>query len=342
MATQNSKHLSDIHTSFLDELKSVESLHDLANLKSKYLGKQGLVSNQMRLLSKLDALEKKALGQALNELKSKLEQALDDRQTFIESKQLKDTLSKESVDLSLPAKKPLVGSLHPLTLIENKLVDLFLNMGFCVADGPEMESKYYNFEALNFPSNHPAMDMQDTLFLESDLLLRTHTSPVQVRYMQVNKPPFSIIVPGRVYRHDSDTTHSPVFHQIEGLCVGHNVTVEHLKGTLENFAKALFGQSKVRFRPSFFPFTEPSLEVDVMGKNGWMEIMGCGMVDPNVFKNVSKAWEEKGLENPYDAEKISGFAFGLGVERICMLLNKIEDIRLFYENDQRFLRQFSS
>jgi phenylalanyl-tRNA synthetase alpha chain len=237
--------------------------------------------------------------------------------------------------------------------VEERIVKIFRSLGFSVESGPEVETDYYNFEALNIPVDHPARDMQDTFFLEGGLLLRTHTSPVQIRTMEKTPPPIRMIVPGRAFRRDADVTHSPVFHQVEGLCVGEEITFGHLKGTLEAFVHMMFGADiATRFRPSFFPFTEPSAEVDmacgscrgkgcrVCKNTGWLEILGCGMVDPNVYSFVGNAWKARGEENPYDPEKISGFAFGMGIERIAMVRFGIDDIRLLYENDVRFLNQF--
>ncbi|MCB1198444.1 MAG: phenylalanine--tRNA ligase subunit alpha, partial [Deltaproteobacteria bacterium] len=274
-----------------------------------------------------------------------LEKALDDKKIEIRHEEISQRLVQEKLDVTLPGAKILFGTAHPLTQVQHKLVRIFSSLGFSVEEGPDIESDYYNFGALNFPDNHPARDMQDTFFTTDQHVLRTHTSPVQVRMMEKQAPPIRMIVPGRVYRHDADATHSPVFHQIEGLCVGPHITFAHLKGTLEAFVAMMFGKdAQTRFRPSFFPFTEPSAELDVMGPTGnWMEILGCGMVDPAVFENIAKVWAQKHpdqKENPYDPEKVSGFAFGMGIERIAMIDYGVKDIKLFYENDVQFLEQF--
>lgn len=336
----------------LDKLKTIykkaeqdlAKLKDLAQLNSKkahYLGKQGLLKDFLKDISKLTNDEKKVFGKEVNAVKNSLEEKFQSKKIELENKIETTKLASEKIDITLPGKKCPPGSLHPLTIVENEIVDALKSLGFTVASGPEIESDYYNFEALNFPKNHPARDMQDTFFVDEQTVLRTHTSPVQVRCMEKNDPPLRIIVPGRVYRNDADSTHSPVFHQVEGLCVDADIHFGDLKGTLESFIKMIFGSSvKTRFRPSFFPFTEPSAEVDIMGKNGWMEILGCGMVDPNVFNAVIAKRQELSEESPYNPEKISGFAFGLGIERVAMLLYGIDDIRGFYENDTRFIGQF--
>ncbi len=334
--------LGTIEKSFQSSLKGVTDLESLSRLRVSLLGKKGSLTQAMRLIREIPATQRPQYGEKVNLLRQELEEKLFQKQAELEMAAESKSVAKETIDITLPARVRERGSLHPLTLVERKMVEIFRALGFSVEDGPEIETDYYNFGALNFPEEHPARDMQDTLFVEGGSLLRTHTSPVQIRTMEKNGPPVRFVVPGRVYRHDSDTTHSPVFHQVEGLCVGENVTFAHLKGTLEAFCQMMFGpKTQTRFRPSFFPFTEPSAEVDVMGPKGWMEILGCGMVDPAVFKAVGKAWEERGEKNPYDPEKVSGFAFGMGVERIAMSLYGIRDIRLFYDSDVRFLRQFT-
>lgn len=323
------------------DLSQAQSLDDCAKIKVKYFGKAGSVSNLLKSLGSLSPEEKKSQGQKIHAVRQEMEQALQSRMDHYETLEEQKKLNEEKLDLTLPGRPRPLGTLHPLTQVEQRIRDVFISLGFETVEGPEIETDYYNFEALNFPHDHPARDMQDTLFVEGGHVLRTHTSPMQVRFMEQHAPHVRIIVPGRVYRHDQDTTHSPVFHQIEGLCVGQGIHFSHLKGTLEAFVKGIFGPDiQTRFRPSFFPFTEPSAEMDIWSGKKWMEILGCGMVDPQVFLNVGKAWEKRGEKNPYDPEKISGFAFGLGIERIAMLLYKIEDIRLFYDNDQRFLNQF--
>jgi phenylalanyl-tRNA synthetase alpha chain len=335
--------LANIETSFRAALASAQDLDALNQLRVSVLGKKGTLTQSLRSVGELPAGERPAFGQRVNELRASLEAALADKQATLQAQQESRSVSGEKIDVTLPGHGVDFGSLHPLTLIERKIVAIFRSLGFSVAEGPEIETDYYNFEALNFPPEHPARDMQDTFFLEDGLLLRTHTSPVQIRTMEVQEPPVRIVIPGRVYRHDSDVTHSPVFHQVEGLAVGPDITFAHLKGTLEAFVHLMFGEkAQTRFRPSFFPFTEPSAELDVMGPHGWMEILGCGMVDPNVFSAVGNAWRTRGKENPYDPAKVSGYAFGMGIERVAMIVYGISDIRLFYENDLRFLKQFKS
>ncbi|MCI5072474.1 phenylalanine--tRNA ligase subunit alpha [bacterium] len=333
--------LKRIYKKAEQDLTKLKDLAQLNNVKAHYLGKQGLLKDFLKDLSKLSNDEKKIFGKEVNAIKNSLEEKFQNKKSDLETKLEAAKLASEKIDITLPGKKNRPGSLHPLSIVENEIVNALKSLGFSVASGPEIESDYYNFEALNFPKNHPARDMQDTFFVDEQTVLRTHTSPVQVRCMEKNDPPLRIIVPGRVYRNDADATHSPVFHQVEGLCVDADINFGDLKGTLEAFIKMIFGSSvKTRFRPSFFPFTEPSAELDIMGKNGWMEILGCGMVDPNVFRAVIEKRQESCSESPYDPEKISGFAFGLGVERVAMLLHGIDDLRAFYENDTRFISQF--
>jgi phenylalanyl-tRNA synthetase alpha chain len=335
--------LASLEASFRSALSESRDLQALADLRVSVLGKKGTLTAALRGVADLPPPERPAFGARVNELRGRLEEALSIRQMELEAEAVARSIENDRIDVTLPGNRPDFGTLHPLTHVERRIVAIFRSLGFSVAEGPDIETDYHNFEALNFPPEHPARDMQDTFFLGNDLLLRTHTSPVQIRTMEAVEPPLRIVIPGRVYRHDSDTTHSPVFHQVEGLAVGPDITFAHLKGTLEAFIRLMFGEGiQTRFRPSFFPFTEPSAELDVMGPRGWMEILGCGMVDPNVFEAVGKAWKEKGRENPYDPANVSGFAFGMGIERIAMILYGITDIRLFYENDVRFLRQFRS
>lgn len=315
---------------------------DAIQVKNRYLGRKGEVQELMQVLPSLPNDEKRVAGQASNLCKRAIEQAYDDRLQQLDSEELARRMESERIDVTLPARALSVRMGHPLRQIEEELIDIFAEMGFEVAEGPEIESDFYNFEALNFPPDHPARDMQDTFMMEDGHLLRTHTSPVQIRTMLKYEPPVRVISPGRVYRVDSDITHSPVFHQIEGLLVDTNVTFADLKGTLQHFAERCFGPgTPVRFRPSFFPFTEPSAEVDVgcifcaskgcrvCSHTGWLEVLGSGMVDPKVFEAVG-----------IDSTRYTGFAFGVGIERIAMLKLGINDIRLFFENDLRFLRQF--
>jgi len=319
------------------EAKEVEELHQL------FLGrKKGYLTLLFEELKNLLPEERKSAGKALNEFKEEIQKLL----TELEEKCQTQKPVRLVEDLTLPGKKLYWGSPHPITLFQREIERIFISMGFSVEEGPEIETDYYNFEALNFPPHHPARDSWDTLYINDKLLLRTHTSPVQVRVMEKKKPPIRIIIPGKVFRRETpDPTHLPMFYQVEGLVVDKGITFAHLKGTLEYFLKALFGEKiKLRFRPSFFPFTEPSAEVDiecivcsgqdsncrVCGGSGWKEILGAGMVDPQVFKNVNI--------NP---EKYSGWAFGLGIDRTAMLAFQIPEIRYFYENDLRFLRQFN-
>ena len=328
----------------MTELSSVGTLEALKDLRVKYLGKKGPMTEILRGMGKLPAEERPKIGQIVNEIKSELEKAIGEKTAVLEQKALADKLANEKVDITLPGRRPKEGHLHPITLTMREIKKIFMRLGFDVMEGPEIESDYYNFEALNLPHDHPARDMQDTFYITDKYLLRTHTSPVQARTMQSKEPnsPVRVIVPGTVYRCDYDATHSPMFHQVEGLVVDKNISLADLKGTLELFLKEMFGSDvKVRLRPSYFPFTEPSAEVDiscvicgghgcrVCKNSGWLEILGSGMVHPNVLRMSG-----------YDPEKMSGFAFGMGVERIAMLKYGIDDLRLFFENDLRFIRQF--
>lgn len=328
----------------MTELSGVGTLEALKDLRVKYLGKKGPMTEILRGMGKLPAEERPKIGQIVNEIKSELEKAIGEKTAVLEQKALADKLANEKVDITLPGRRPKEGHLHPITLTMREIKKIFMRLGFDVMEGPEIESDYYNFEALNLPHDHPARDMQDTFYITDKYLLRTHTSPVQARTMQSKEPdsPVRVIVPGTVYRCDYDATHSPMFHQVEGLVVDKNISLADLKGTLELFLKEMFGSDvKVRLRPSYFPFTEPSAEVDiscvicgghgcrVCKNSGWLEILGSGMVHPNVLRMSG-----------YDPEKMSGFAFGMGVERIAMLKYGIDDLRLFFENDLRFIRQF--
>ncbi|MCK9314302.1 MAG: phenylalanine--tRNA ligase subunit alpha [Methanocorpusculum sp.] len=325
-------------------LSQAASINEINELRVKVLGRKGEITQVLRGLKDLDAQERASVGKIANELKEKLEDMISSRTEEIKGQELQQRLARESVDISLPGLPLPRGGKHPLTLINEEIREIFLSMGFSVAEGPEIESDYYNFEALNIPRDHPAREMQDSFYISEDVLLRTHTSPVQVRTMEKMAPqlPVKIIVPGRVYRRDDDATHSPMFNQVEGLVIDKRITFGHLKGTLMHFAHKIFGEDvKVRYRPSFFPFTEPSAEMDISCVNckgtgcrvcshtGWLEILGAGMVDPRVL----------GLGG-YDGEQVTGFAFGMGVERIAMLKYGINDLRLFFDNDKRFLRQF--
>jgi len=305
----------------------------LEQAKARYLGRSGALTQLLKGLSKVPAADRPAFGSRVNAAKEKLEAALEAQRARIQSRQLETRLTGEALDVSLPGKGLAVGGLHPVTRTLQRIETLFHSMGFEVADGPEIETDYYNFTALNQPQNHPARSMHDTFYLaDGKHLLRTHTSPIQIRYLETHRPPVKIIAPGRVYRVDSDATHSPMFHQIEGLWVDEHITFSDLKGVLIEFLKKFFERDdlKVRFRPSFFPFTEPSAEIDMSFGAGWLEMGGAGMVHPGVLKNVN-----------IEAEKYQGFAFGLGPDRLAMLRYGVDDLRLFFENDLRFLKQFN-
>jgi phenylalanyl-tRNA synthetase alpha chain len=332
--------IEEVKSKFLSEILSVEDEKQLEELRVKYLGRRGIIQSLFDKLREVPKEEKPELGKLLNELKELAQGKYNEKKLEIERKKAK---VESVVDLTIPGRLKYTGRKHPLTQTLEEIKKIFIGMGFEVASGPEIEDDYHNFEALNIPPEHPARDMQDTFFIEDKIILRTHTSPVQIRVMESRKPPVRIIAPGRVYRNEAISARSYcLFHQVEGLYVDEGVSFAELKGTLLAFAKQMFGSDvKLRFRPSFFPFTEPSAEVDVScficgGRGcrvckygGWLEILGCGMVDPNVFKFVG-----------YDTEKYTGYAFGMGVERIAMLKYGIDDIRLFYENDFRFLDQF--
>ena len=314
----------------LEQVAQASNERDLDDVRVRYLGKKGEVTQQLKQLGTLPAPARPAAGQAINQAKQALQQALNRRKTALQQAQLQQQLARERIDITLPGRGQRSGGLHPVTLTLQEIERLFMEIGFTVVDGPEIEDDYHNFAALNIPEHHPARAMHDTFYCDAGLLLRTHTSNVQIRYMNENRPPLRVIAPGRVYRCDSDMTHTPMFHQVEGILVDEGITFAHLKGVLEEFAEHIFGAGvRTRFRPSYFPFTEPSAEVDIMGDNGWLEILGCGMVHPTVLENVG-----------IDSRRYSGFAFGMGVERIAMLRYGINDIRLFFENDLRFLRQF--
>jgi phenylalanyl-tRNA synthetase alpha chain len=326
----------------LQQIEQAEDLNKLNSLRVEYLGKKGKLKSILKTLGKLSPEERKEIGQLANRIKEEIESLLKEKEKKLKEEALEQELRKNRIDITLPSAWIEVGSSHPVisTLIE--ISEIFVSMGFSVAEGPEVEREEYNFDMLNIPKDHPARDMQDTFFLNNGELLRTHTSPVQIRTMLTRKPPIAVIAPGRVYRKDADPTHSPMFHQIEGLLVDRDVTFRDLKGILKIFLESVFGKDVgIRFRPSYFPFTEPSAEVDisctvcggsgcrVCKGTGWLEILGCGMVDPNVFKAVG-----------IDPEEYTGFAFGLGVERIAMLKYRINDIRILFENDMRFNHQF--
>jgi phenylalanyl-tRNA synthetase alpha chain len=327
-------------------LIQVEKAPDLATLdqlRVQLLGKKGVLTEQLKQLGSLPVDERKKVGQEINRVKKTLQEAIQARRDVLQAAKLEAQLAQERIDVTLPGRGQARGGLHPISQILSKIENLFTQIGFQVKEGPEIEDNYHNFEALNIPAHHPARAMHDTFYFDANTLLRTHTSPVQIRVMKNEQPPLKIIAPGRVYRCDSDLTHTPMFHQIEGLMVDTDVTFADLKGILDDFLKNFFERDlQVRFRPSYFPFTEPSAEVDVQcvscgGKGcrvckqtGWLEVLGCGMVHPNVFASVD-----------IDNDKYTGFAFGMGVERLAMLYYGVNDLRLFFDNDLRFLRQFN-
>jgi phenylalanyl-tRNA synthetase alpha chain len=304
----------------------------LENAKARYLGKSGALTDLLKSLGKLPAVDRPAAGAAINEAKGALETALAARRDALADARAESQLAAEALDVSLPGRGGGTGGLHPLTRTLERIETLFRSLGFAVADGPEIEDDFHNFTALNTPENHPARSMHDTFYVEGGHVLRTHTSPIQVRYMETHRPPIKIIAPGRVYRVDSDATHSPMFHQVEGLWIADDVSFADLKGVFTEFLRRFFERDdlKVRFRPSFFPFTEPSAEIDMSFGDGWLEIAGSGQVHPNVLSAVG-----------IDPERYQGFAFGIGPDRLAMLRYGVNDLRLFYENDLRFLRQFA-
>lgn len=335
--------LESIRKSIENDLKNTKTNQDLENIRIKYLGKKGELTSILKQMGKLSAEERPIIGKLANEVRSSIEQKLKEQLKKIKSIENTKKLEAEKIDVTLPGKRRFLGHKHPLTTVLDEIKEIFLGMGFNIVEGPEVEYDYYNFEALNMPQNHPARDTQDTFYINDNIVLRTQTSPMQIRVMENQKPPIRIISPGRVYRSDSvDATHSPLFNQVEGLVIDKGVTFADLKGTLEVFVKRLYGEdSVIRFRPHHFPFTEPSAEVDLQCFNchgngcnickgeGWMEILGCGMVHPQVLINCN-----------IDPEIYTGFALGMGLERIVMNRYNIKDLRLFYENDVRFLEQF--
>ncbi|MBN8237610.1 phenylalanine--tRNA ligase subunit alpha [Marinobacter hydrocarbonoclasticus] len=320
----------------LNAVEKADNLQALDQIRVEYLGKKGVITQQAKTLGKLSAEERPAAGQKINEAKGQVEQAINARRADLEKAAIEARLAAESIDVTLPGRGQDLGGLHPVTRTLQRIEEIFARAGYSVEQGPEIEDDYHNFEALNIPGHHPARAMHDTFYFNPGTLLRTHTSPVQIRTMEAGKPPFRMICPGRVYRCDSDMTHTPMFHQVEGLLVEKNVSFADLKSTVEEFLRVFFERDlKVRFRPSYFPFTEPSAEVDIEwgrepdGSIKWLEVMGCGMVHPKVFEYCG-----------IDSEEYRGFAFGLGVERLAMLRYGVKDLRMFFENDLRFLRQF--
>jgi phenylalanyl-tRNA synthetase alpha chain len=324
--------IESIVAAALAEFAGCEDAVALENSKAKYLGKTGRLTELLRSLGGLPAAARPAAGARINEAKDRLEAALERRRHELSDARLARQLAADALDVSLPGRGLAVGGLHPITRTVQRIEALFHSLGFAVADGPEIEDDFHNFTALNTPENHPARSMQDTFYVEGGMVLRTHTSPIQVRYMETHAPPIKIIAPGRVYRVDSDATHSPMFHQVEGLWIDENVSFADLKGVFTDFLRRFFERHdlKVRFRPSFFPFTEPSAEIDMSFGDGWLEISGAGQVHPNVLRAVG-----------IDPERYQGFAFGMGPDRLAMLRYGVDDLRLFYENDLRFLRQFA-
>ncbi|ERT68841.1 MULTISPECIES: phenylalanine--tRNA ligase subunit alpha [Cetobacterium] len=322
-------------------IQKAATLQEMDEIRVKYLGKKGEFTEISKSMRDLSPEERPAFGQMVNDVKTVITTLIEEKTTEIKNKVKKEQLESETLDISLPGREVSTGGLHPITETMNFLKNIFVEMGFDVAEGPEVEFTSYNFDALNIPETHPSRDLQDTFYMSENVVLRTHTSPVQARYMEKHQPPFRMVCPGKVYRNDYDISHTPMFHQMEGLMVGPEVSFANLKAMLEQFVTRVFGETKVRFRPHFFPFTEPSAEMDVQcvickgegcrlcKHSGWLEIMGCGMVDPAVLEAVG-----------YDPEEVSGFAFGMGIERITMLRYGIDDLRAFFENDVRFLKQF--
>lgn len=311
-------------------IAAAESLDGLEQLRVNYLGKKGELSQILRGMGKLDKVDRPRIGSLANEVKEALQSNLENRRQILQTEQIQAQLAAETIDVTMPGVSRPQGRIHPLNGTIDRALDIFVGLGYTVSTGPEMESDYYNFEALNTPPDHPARDMQDTFYLPDGNLLRTHTSSVQIRYMEKHEPPLRIVAPGRVYRRDTvDATHSAVFHQVELLAIDKGLTFTDLKGTIKQFLYQMFGEVPIRFRPSYFPFTEPSAEVDVQWKGKWLEVLGCGTVDPNVLKAVG-----------YDPETYTGFAAGFGVERFAMVLHQMDDIRRLYSSDLRFLRQF--
>ena len=339
-----SEKIEAIKTAVMEALAKSEHLQDIQDIRVKFLGKKGELTAIMKEMKNLSKEERPKVGQLVNTARSAIEEQLNAKLEEVKAKELAAKLESEKIDITLPGRKPVTGHEHPLHQTLRLMEDSFLRMGFSIVEGTDIESDYYNFQCLNLPEDHPARDMQDSMYITDNILLRTHTSGMQARTLQSHKPnePFKIIAPGKVYRCDYDATHSPVFHQMEGMIIDKNIRFSDLKGMLEDFLRDIFGEdTKVRFRASYFPFTEPSAEVDiscvmcggegcrVCSHTGWLEILGCGMVNPNVLRL-----------NGYDPDVVTGFAFGMGVERIAMLKYGIDDLRLFYENDMRFLNQF--
>jgi phenylalanyl-tRNA synthetase alpha chain len=337
-----SANLEEILSQGLQALVEAKDLNQLEQVRVSYLGKKGELTLQMKQLGQLDPDQRRSVGQVINQAKTEFQQKLEAAKTAMQAAALDARLVSESVDISLPGRGHSVAGLHPVTITLRRISKIFASVGFKIVEGPEIEDDYHNFEALNIPAHHPARAMHDTFYFDAHTVLRTHTSPVQIRAMEAEKPPLKVIAPGRVYRCDSDVTHTPMFHQVEGFLVDTDVSFADLKGVVYEFLRAFFEKDiQVRFRPSYFPFTEPSAEVDiecvmcdgkgcrVCGHTGWLEVMGCGMIHPEVFKSVD-----------INSDEFTGFAFGMGVERLAMLRYGINDLRMFFENDLKFLEQF--
>ena len=330
--------LNSLEVQALNDIQSSTGMDDLESLRVHYLGKKGLLTEQLKSLGNLPKEQRPQAGQKINQIKVKIQQALEEKKSQLQATVINEQLKNETLDVTLPGRSQGLGSLHPISHTLMRIEEYFQRYGFVIAEGPEVEDEFHNFVALNIPEHHPARAMHDTFYFADKMLLRTHTSSVQIHVMQEQGPPIRIIAPGRVYRCDSDPTHSPMFHQVEGLLVDEDVSFVDLKGIIIDFLQSFFEDEnlKVRFRPSYFPFTEPSAEIDIgiLDKDSdttkWLEVMGCGMVHPNVFEKVG-----------IDTAKFSGYAFGLGVERLAMLQYQVNDLRLFFENDLRFLQQFS-
>ncbi len=325
------KSLSELTRQAKEDISNCSSLKELDSVRVFYLGKKGKVSLELKSLSKLDPKERPKFGKQINDIKKTLQEKISLKKTDLNNQKIKASIEEAAIDITLPGKTSLIGNIHPLSITLNQIEKIFISAGFLVDDGPEIEDEYHNFTALNMPDNHPARAMHDTFYFDNEYLLRTHTSPIQIRSMERDGVPIRVIAPGKVYRRDSDITHTPMFHQVEGLVIDKDINFTHLKGILHDFINSFFNdEMSLRFRPSYFPFTEPSAEVDLLSSDGqWLEILGCGMVHPKVLDNL-------GIDN----KKYSGYAFGMGVERLTMLKYGIKDIRLFYENDLSFLGQF--
>jgi len=335
--------LNALESTALSEIQSATDLDTLDAMRVQYLGKKGVLTEQLKSLGKLSKEERPAAGQEINKVKVVIQKAIEDKKNHLQDAAINEQLKSETIDITLPGRGQSSGGLHPITITLNRIQNYFKQFGFVIEEGPEIEDEFHNFEALNIPDHHPARAMHDTFYFDDKLLLRTHTSSVQIHVMQEQPPPIRIIAPGRVYRCDSDPTHSPMFHQVEGLLVDKNVSFVDLKGIIIDFLQSFFEDEnlQVRFRPSYFPFTEPSAEIDIgmpsktnnnkkTNEIKWLEVMGCGMVHPNVFASVG-----------IDSNQFNGYAFGMGVERLAMLRHQVNDLRLFFENDLRFLQQFA-